>query len=328
LETSSENGEKASNKTLKILRKMESITNHPLYRAHTIDSAMDSLWSFYKKKFIPLFVTSFVMGLAVQYLSSAINMTELQSITDINEMMNKMKELLVPMLIVSLVSLLFTTILQHYVIFNPIDRENNIFRSITASLRYFFPYIIIMIFLAIAGSFAIFIGLLLLVVGVIFAAVYVMMIYLFILPVMMVEGPNIAGTISSTVRFAHRNFWSNIGWTAVFIILLLVISVILSGLVLLPFTGNFFKAFTNPGEAASLIEITTRPLYIILSSLMSAITFPLMPIFAAILYFNARAREQSQFSGIPVQEDEHKVSVEDLYAKPLPENEKNENDNS
>ena len=305
---------------------MEPITSHPLYKAHTIDSAMDSLWSFYKRKFVPLFLMSFVMGLALQFLSSTINMTELQSMTDINEIMNKMKDLLLPMLIISLVSLLFNTVVQYYIIYNPLDPENNVFRCIISSLKYFIPYVIVMIFLAIAGSFAIFLGLLLLVVGVIFAAVYVMMLYLFVLPVMMVEGPNIANTISSTVKFAHRNFWSNIGWTAVFIILLLVISVILSGLVLLPFTGSFFKAFTNPEDAASLIEITTSPLYIILSAIMSAITFPLMPIFAAILYFNARAREEISFNTVEVQEEEQKVRVEDLYAKPLPENEKSDND--
>lgn len=307
---------------------MEPITRHPLYKAHTIDSAMDSLWSFYKKKFIPLFVMSFVMGLAVQYLSSTVNMTELQSMTDINEMMNKMKELLMPMLVISLVSLLFTTVLQYYVIYNPLDPGNNVFRCITASLKYFIPYIIIMIFLAIAGSFALFLGLLLLVVGVIFAAVYVMMLYMFILPVMMVEGPNIGNAISSTIRHAHRNFWSNIGWTAVFIILLLVISVILSGLVLLPFTGSFFKAFTNPEDASSLLEITTSPLYIILSAIMSAITFPLMPIFGAILYFNTRAREESSISMVPLQEEEQKVRVEDLYAKPRSEDESTRNENT
>ena len=59
---------------------------------------------------------------------------------------------------------------------------------------------------------------------------------------------------------------------------------------------------------------------------MSAITFPLMPIFAAILYFNARAREESSFITVAVQEEEQKVRVEDLYAKPLPENEKSDNE--
>ena len=301
---------------------MDTIKDHPLYRIHSIDSAMDSLWSFYKKKFIPLFIMSFIMGLAMQYLSTTINMADLQSVTDINEMMNKMREFIWPMVFVSLASLLFTVILQYFVIYNPLDEKNNVFRCILNSLRYFIPYIIIMIFLAIAGSFAIFLGILMLVIGVLFAVVYIFMLYLFILPVMMVEGPGIANAISTTARLAHRNFWSNIGWTAVFTILLLVISVVLSGLVLLPFTGTFFKAFTNPGEASSLLELTTKPSYIILSALMNAITLPLMPIFAAILYFNARAREEQKSYSEPVPaDDEQKVRVEDLYARPLNENE-------
>jgi len=44
---------------------MEPIENHPLYRAHTIDTAMNSLWEFYKKRFIPLFLISLVMGLVM-----------------------------------------------------------------------------------------------------------------------------------------------------------------------------------------------------------------------------------------------------------------------
>ena len=57
-----------------------------------------------------------------------------------------------------------------------------------------------MIFLAIAGSFALFLGLLLMLIGILFAAIYVMTIYLFILPIMMVEGPSIANTISRTIH--------------------------------------------------------------------------------------------------------------------------------
>lgn len=308
------------------MERTDNLANHPLYRAHTIDSAMDSLWSFYKNRFLSLFTISLIMSLVLQYLSTFINLPEIQSLVDINDKIDKMKELALPMLVFSLVSLLFTTILQYYVIFNPLDREKNIFRCIPAALKYYLPYIIVLIFLSIAGSVAIFFGLLLLVIGVIFAAVYVFMLYLFILPVMMSEGPNIGHAMVSTVKLAHSGFWSNIAWTAVFVILFLVISVVLSGLILLPFTGSMFKAFSNPEEAASLVEITSKPLYIILSAIVSALTFPLVPIFAAIMYFNARAKKESGPIFVEPQDDFHSVKVEDLYAKPLPENEKNEND--
>ena len=302
---------------------MDQITSHPLYKIHTIDSAMNSLWDFYKQKFVPLFLISFVMGMVLQYLSTFINISELQSVTDIDEIMLKLSNYVWPMLLISVVSLLFTTILHYYVIYNPLDRENNFFHCLLNSLRYFFPYLIIMIFLAIAGSFALFLGLLLLFVGALFAGIYIMTLYLFILPILMVEGPSIANTISRTIVLAHRNFWSNMGWTAVFVIILLVISVVLSGFILLPFTGSFFKAFADPGEAVSLVDITTKPLYIILSAVLNAITMPLLPIFACILYFNGRAREEQQYSPeLPKDEDDGKVRVEDLYAKPLPEDEK------
>jgi hypothetical protein len=298
---------------------MDQINNHPLYKVHTIDSAMDSLWNFYKQKFLSLFLASFAMGLVLQYISALVDINEIQSITTIDEMMLKVREYLLPMLIISVVSLLFTTILHYYIIFNPLDAEVNIFRSAMQSLRYFVLYMIIMVFLALAASFALFLGLLLVVIGILFAVIYVLMIYLFILPVMMVEGPSIANTISRTITLAHRNFWSNIGWTAVFAVIVLVVSTVFSGLILLPFTGKFFQAFTNPEEASSLVEITTKPLYIILSALLNAITLPLLPIFACILYFNGRAREEkkSEWKIRKDDEAEETVKVEDLYSKPL-----------
>jgi len=273
---------------------MDQINNHPLFKVHTIDSAMDSLWNFYKQKFLSLFLASFVMGLVLQYISGLVNINEIQSITTIDEMMVKVREYIWPMLIISVVSLLFTTILHYYIIYNPINPEINFFRSSVESLRYFVLYMIIMVFLAIAASFALFLGLLLVVIGILFAVIYVLMVYLFILPVLMVEGPSIANTITRTITLAHRNFWSNIGWTAVFVVVLLVATTVFSGLILLPFTGKFFQAFTNPEEASSLVEITTKPLYIFLAALLNAITLPLLPIFACILYFNGRAREEKK----------------------------------
>jgi hypothetical protein len=133
---------------------------------------------------------------------------------------------------------------------------------------------------------------------------------------MIVEETNIGATISRTIALAHKNFWSNIGWVAVFIIILVVISIILSGIVLLPFTGSFVKTIVNPDEASKLMDITTSPLFIIISAAVGALTFPLMPIFAGILYFNARAAEDQGRISIPVTPENDKVRVEDLYAKP------------
>ena len=242
---------------------MDQFSNHPLYKRHNIDSAMNSLWEFYKKKFLTLFIASFVMSLVIQYASSLVNMKELSSVTDPMILLEKIKDLLIPILIISLINLLFTTILQYYIIYNPIDNENTFFTSIIRSLKYFIPYLIIMILLAFAGSIAIVLGIFVLIVGAFFAMLYVVTIYLFILPVMMVEEANIGSTITRTIALTHKHFWTNIGWVAVFIIVMLVISVIFSGIILLPFSGSFLKTILKPEDAGTLADVTTKPLFII-----------------------------------------------------------------
>lgn len=295
---------------------MDQFNSHPLYRRHNIDSVMSSLWEFYKMKFLSLFLISLGMSLVIQYASGIIDFKELQSITDPMVLLEKMKDYIVPVLIISIINLIFTAILQYYILYNPLSPENNILVSAFRSMRYFIPYLIIMILLAFAGSIAIVLGLLVLIVGVIFSLLYIMMLYLFILPVLMVEGTNIVATIRRTFTLAHRNFWTNLGWVAVFVIILVVISVILSGLVLLPFTGNFVKTIMNPGESTGLADTTSGPLFIIISAVVGALTMPLMPIFACILYFNGRAAEDESQTGNITDSDNDRVRVEDLYAKP------------
>jgi hypothetical protein len=306
---------------------MDQFSSHPLYRKHNIDSAMSSLWEFYKKKFLSLFIISLVMSLVMQYASTFVNIKEIQTVTDPMIMLEMLKGYIVPILIISLVNLLFTTILQYYIIYSPLNSEDNILVTLLKSLKYYIPYLIIMVLLALAGVVAIVLGILALVIGVFFSILYLMTLYLFILPIMMVEGANIGNTISRTITLAHRNFWSNIGWVAVFIIILIVVSVIFSGIVLLPFTGNFVKTIMNPEDATNLVDMTTNPLFIILSAVVGALTLPLMPIFACILYFNGKAGEDQGQTVAPVNPENERVRVEDLYAKPYaddhPENPEN-----
>lgn len=306
---------------------MDQFSNHPLYRKHNIDSAMSSLWEFYKKKFLSLFIMSLVMSLVIQYASTMVNVKELSTITDPMILLEKIKDILVPILIISLINLLFTTILQYYIIFNPVNSSNTVFASVIRSLKYFIPYLIIMVLLAFAGTIAIVLGIFVLIVGAFFAMLYFVTLYLFILPVMMVEGTNIGSTITRTITLAHKKFWSNIGWVAVFIIIMLVVSVIFSSIILLPFTGSFIKTIASPENASKALDVATNPLFIILSAIVSALTLPLMPIFACILYFNGKAGED-QTEPIKLTDTENnRVRVEDLYAKPYSEDHPDNPDN-
>jgi hypothetical protein len=288
---------------------------------------MSSLWDFYKKKFITLFAISFAMSLVLQYVSSFVNLQDLSTVTDPVVMLGMIREVMVPILAISVINLLFNVILQHYVIYSPLDKENSFLVSLIKSLRYFIPYLILMILLVFAGSVAMVLGLLVLIVGVFFAILYIMTLYLFILPILMVEGTNIGNTITRTISLTHRNFWSNMGWVAVFIIMLIVISLISSGIILLPFSGSFIKSIVNPEEASEIIGMTKNPLFIILSAIAGAITFPLIPLFSCILYFNGKSREEAVQEITQSDPENRTPRVEDLYAKPYSDDHPDNPDN-
>ena len=81
---------------------MDQFSSHPLYRRHNIDSAMSSLWEFYKKNFLSLFIISLAMSLVIQYASTTVNFNELSTITDPMVMLEKIKDYIVPFLIISI----------------------------------------------------------------------------------------------------------------------------------------------------------------------------------------------------------------------------------
>lgn len=294
---------------------MDQFSNHPLYRKHDIDSAFSSLWQFYKKKFVVLFIFSFLVSFLLQYLSLAFNFNELQKITDPAVMMEKFQGFVWPMIIFLLINLFFTTVLHYYVLYNPLDSDNTILSSFYKSLKYIIPYIILMILFVFFASAAAILGLLALVIGVFFTMLYVFTLGLFLLPLLMVEGPDIGNAISRSFRLTHRNFWSNMGWVALFIIGIMLLSVILSSLVMLPFTGKFLEILRNPEETADAMDFMSNPLFLTLISIVKALFFPLIPIFASILYFNGRAGEDEN-SIVASGNGNQEVGIDDLYSKP------------
>lgn len=271
---------------------MNPFSSHPLYRKHDLDSAMSSLWKFYRENFLVLVLTSFVISIGIHFLTQMFDFYDILKITDPEEMMGKLREMIWPMVAISLVSLLCTTILYYYVIYNPVDSNVTILVSIYKSLRYYILLLIIMVLFSVFASVAMIFGLMLLVIGIIFSMIYIMTLFLFFTPVLMVEGPDIANAISRTFRLAHRRFWANIGWVAVLLVIMLITSFILNAIITIPFTGGIMKNLTNPEELMSTMDYMRNPVYITLSALASALFYPLIPILGTILYFNGRAREE------------------------------------
>jgi len=299
---------------INIFNTMVDYTKHPLSKKYDLDTALGSIWEFYKKWFGNLFIISFIFSLIITYLSGRVNVSEIYSVTDPEEMLAIFRSMIGPYMLIILVSFIFTLILQYYVIRKPVDPDSNILSiGTTAIIKYFLPLLVLYILLGLFAMVAIILGVFLLFVGALFAVIYVVMIFAFIAPVLIIENPGLGDTITTTISLSHKRFWPNIGWVAVFGILVMVISFVLGAIIMIPFGGSFFRTIMNPENASELLNLTSKPSFIILNSLANALTMPLFPIFSLVLYFNARSNNVGEVISDQTGEDGGPVKIEDLY---------------
>jgi hypothetical protein len=296
---------------------MEKYSDHPLAGAKDLDSAMNMLWSFYKKYFVVLYIISVISSLIGNYINSTLDLTALQSKTDPMEMLAEFKGMAGPYFLMMLISVVFGIIIHSYILDKPMESSYNFIDSLRKSAIAFFPYILAVIVMGIGGLIMIAVGFMLLVIPGLFAIFYFATICIFALPVVLVESRNPGNIIGRSVQLSHRNLWPNLGWTSVIILIVIIFSVVIAGIIMLPFSGTFIKTIMDPSSATGAMEVAKNPVYIILSSLAGSLVTPVLPIMAFILYFK-NAGEESKAEAAN-NNDDGRVRVEDLYPK-MPEN--------
>ena len=294
---------------------MEKYSNHPLAGAKDLDSAMNIFWVFFKKHFMFLYIISIISTVLSTLVTSQIDMTKLPSTTDIKAVLEFYKTLTIPYTLLLIISLVFSVIMQVYIIEKPVSESFSFFDTLKKSLAVFFPYIAAIILMVIPGAIMIGVGFVLFLLPGIFALLYFFTISLFLLPVIVIENMNPGYAVSRSLSLANRNFWPNIGWVAVIALLVIIFSVIVSALLMLPFTGTFIRSISDPSAA---MEMAKNPVYLILASLTGALVGPVFPILAIILYFRNSSEDVPAAAAA---EEEPRVRVEDLYPKMPEENE-------
>ncbi|HUS86737.1 MAG TPA: hypothetical protein VMW76_05810 [Bacteroidales bacterium] len=272
---------------------MQEYSEHPLNRKYNIDTLFTSIWEFYKRWFPSLFIISFVLSLVTAFFSTRMDLSVFQDTTDPYLILESLKSMTVPYLVIILISLVANMLIQYWIIRKPLDPEGNIVNYAgTVIVRYFLPLLVVFIILGVFSFFAMILGLLLFIIGIFFAMIYVILFFVLASPVIMVENCGIGNTITRTFTLVHKRFWPNMGWMTVFILIVLVISLVLGAIIMIPFSGGFIRTLINPEAAYEILEFTKKPSFIILTALTNAVTMPLMPIFGLALYFNGRSYEQ------------------------------------
>lgn len=288
---------------------MGKYSDHPLAGARDLDSAINLFWNFYRKNFVVLFIISLASALTSTIVTSNLDLSKLQSTTNMDEMLSIYTSMAGPILGLLAVSLLFSVFLTVFVIEKTEGEPFNVGDYLKKSVTVILPYIAALIFLAIPGVLLVSLGMFALVLPGIFAAFYVFTIGLFILPVMVIEGTNPINALARSLSLTNKRFWQNIGWVVIVLLLLLIMSFVASALIKLPFTGTFIKTLSEPGVSN---EIAKNPLFIGLTSIVDALITPVYPILAGILYFSNAEEIKSEAS---VSNEENRVRVEDLYPK-------------
>jgi hypothetical protein len=297
---------------------MNDYSNHPLAGADDLDSAMSKLWAFYKKYFVGMYIISVTMGLLSGIISAGFDLSSLYSgyTGDPQQVMEMMKGMAVPYSLLLIVTFVFGVLLHAWILERPLGQENTILKVLKSSLIALIPVLIVFIVFCIAGTMLTTIGLVLLVLPGLFAVVYIMTVALFTLPVTLIETRNPGTILSRSLSLTHNRFWPNIAWVIVLALIIIVIAIVITGLIMLPFSGTFFKALADPGDATAMIEMAKNPLYIGLSALATALVTPVFPILAFILYFRNNDDDPAVML---IPEEDNKVRVEDLYPK-MPDN--------
>lgn len=300
---------------------MADFSNHPLRKRYSLDTAMSEIWDFYKKWFVPLFIIAFVSSLVTNIIGSKIDISGIQPMQDPAEMLEVIKPFAGTYFMVFFVGIIFFLILQYFIIIKPVDEEQASAGLVIKGMgRFLVPMLVVYIVLSAFAVIAVMLGVIALIIGAFFAMFYVMIFFSLAAPVMMIENRSIAGTITRIFSLGHKKFGINFGWVSLFVLLLLIISLVISAIVLIPFTGGILKTILNPESAGDILDYSQKPIYLLFSSLAGALTAPLFPIFSLVLYFNVVSYEESSPVDSNWDSDNGKgPTVEDLYAGAYPE---------
>lgn len=294
---------------------MKEIDNHPLKKRYNIDIAFNEIARFYKRWFIPLFGISLVSSLLTSFMSAGIDISGLQGTTDPAAMVAAMKPMAWRYMLIALIGLYFTILLQYFIIVRPLSPESDLTADIIrVTTRFLFPVLAVYIILSVLTMAALMLGVVILIIGAVFAGLYAMIFFALAAPVMMIENSTIGETLSRIFTLGHRRFWTNMGFVALFTLILIIISLILSAVIMIPFSGGFIKTILNPESAGEVTELVRRPSYLILGALSSALTMPLFPIFSLVLYFNITEGSEEEIVTESGNGGNGRVTVEDLYS--------------
>jgi len=282
---------------------MENYQNHPLYQPMDFEALFTQTFQIYKKHFGWLFLYSFSGILLMSMLLFATNLKDVFTydfIYNPEQVAGLLGKLFLFLIVLYIGYSLLYLFIHYYIIYQYIEPEKSHSTLFLEAMKKFaLPYLLIILIVSIILTISMTIGLFLLIVGMFLALLYFGTIFLPVTPILIVEKEDPITTISRCFKLGHLDFWPTLGALIVISILLMVASMILSAITMAPFSMDAFKLL-NPNTVLEMIESGESllsfmtPGFVLVSSIASAITFPVIPIFAVLVFFKLKYKEDQK----------------------------------
>lgn len=283
---------------------MIDIKQHSLYKPMEVDSVLSNIFNIYFKKFVVLFIYSFVAVFIIQMILYRLGFWDLykMSMSDPNEILSVYSKLIRKIGIVSVASVIIygflNSFLVNYLIKSDLDSKVHIGDILGESIRKYSIHMIFFLILSVLILVAgIFIGVIALIIGSLFAMIYLGTVLMTGGAIIVAEEKNAIDTIGRTFTLTHKDFWSALGSVVLFVLVMILISIVLSAIIAIPFVIMFFDNWQETGNIRDLFNMQIYDLGIwsvVLNSLVSAVTYPLYAILSVVLYFKLKYTEDQK----------------------------------
>ena len=281
---------------------MNNFKKHSLYRPMEVETIFFHVFTIYKNKFIPLFLSGFIAFFFIQFIIYNLGITQMYTIADPEEMMRELSGFVGVMGIVITGTVIIYGLLNAYFV-NLIlknDGENKLTSGelFMESLKKYSIHMIFFLLLSGAivtvGTVA---GIFIFIIGFLIAFAYLGTVLFPGAAIVVAEEKNALEAISRTFSLVHKDFWSTLGAMVLFVIMMILISIVVSALMSIPFVIIFFDNWSETGNILESFKMQNYDVgmwTVLLNALVSALTYPFYAIFSVVLYFKLKYKEDQE----------------------------------
>jgi len=266
------------------------------------DKVLSSVFSIYIKKFMPLFISSFLGLLLVQMVMYQLGFFELYQVENPEDMMLVFSKLMSKISVLSISYVLIYGVLNaflvNYIFISDNNSSVNLGDILVDTLK---KYTVHMIFFIILSILIVLVGMLVgvfaFVVGMLLAVIYLGAVLIPGGAILVAEEKNAIDTVARTFSLAHKDLWINLGIFVIFILIMILMSIVVNALISIPFVIMFFD---NLKETGSIFEAFNFHSYdlgiwlVVINSIVAAVVYPIYPILSVVMYSRLKYNEDQK----------------------------------